>query len=274
MTWSTLSYIGSPGCLFATKHPPGPPSTNLPDTRSEELCRLEAKYIEGVHYKNPFLDLAELHQTVLYLAENGLDWSTQTCLVTLVCAIGAITQQYQDQHMSPENYPIPGAPPMLSSSTPGAFGSEPDLSAQFWSLSVKRLGLTVGQPTVQAVQCLCLAGIWYMQEMDPIREWQYFNLAGSAWYGITLLDQGTAKEPSLSENSGAASVMQVLYITIWKSLCEIRLQLDVPGVFDSIGLPYDFPVAPRSSPLMVTPRLVPLNVAGTTISVKSRLGTR
>jgi hypothetical protein len=247
LSWDALSHLNRQRCFFAgersTTLQPSPP----PKLSVEQLCQLEAKYIDGVHSKNPVLNLNTLHQLVLDVAENGLDWSTRTCLVCLVSAIGALTQQYQNHHLSPDNQVTPGAPHVSAATSPEMAGTDPDLALQFWDIAAKRLGLAIGQRDAQAVQCLCLAGIWYMHQLEPMQAWQYFNLAASAWYAINLVDHASSEHVAEAEDEGAFSAMQALYFTIWKSICELRLELDVPGTFDHVGLPYDFPLAPGAN---------------------------
>ena len=125
----------------------------VPSIEYQELTRLEAKYILGIHLKNPVVDLTELHQLILEVSENGLDWSTKTCLVALVCAIGAITQLYPNDVTSPAFAPTPRSRQSTSN-----YDSEAELSIQYWGVAVKRLGLAIGQNNLEAVQCLCLAG--------------------------------------------------------------------------------------------------------------------
>lgn len=244
--WGSLSHLDRQRCFYASENAPALAPSSVPGLNVDKLCHLESKYIDGVHSKNPALDLATLHHLVLDVAENGLDWSSRTCLVCLVLAIGAISQQYQDQHLSPENLLTPGAPQVTPATSPALAGTEPDLALQFWGIAAKRLGLVIGQRDVQAVQCLCLTGIWYMYQMEPIQAWQYFNLAGSAWYAINMIDHATSGDDPSSTNAGSFTTMQALYFTIWKSVCELRLEIDLPGVFDHVGLPYDFPLAPES----------------------------
>ncbi|KAG7426659.1 Echinocandin B biosynthetic cluster transcription factor ecdB [Fusarium oxysporum f. sp. raphani] len=62
----------------------------LPPISFPELKRLQKCYLSTVHSVNPILDVAVLDQYVTKVSENGLDWTTQTCLVALVCAIGAL----------------------------------------------------------------------------------------------------------------------------------------------------------------------------------------
>lgn len=127
-----------------------PPPTQLPSLEYPALSRLERKYITYVHTKNPILNLKYLHGCVSRLAENGLDWSIETCLVSLVCALGALSEEYTPRKANGENM------------TPGGSLTFPSLDEQLalqhWGVAEKRLGYVVGQNSIEAVQCLCLTG--------------------------------------------------------------------------------------------------------------------
>lgn len=107
-----------------------------------ELLKLEAKFLANVLPKNPIVHPLILRRRIYHLHENGPDWSSSTCLVGLTCALGAISEAF-------------GLEDVEDDST-----SEPDilLALQYWELAVKRLGIVIGQNTVESVQCLCLAG--------------------------------------------------------------------------------------------------------------------
>ncbi len=114
----------------------------LPCADLTELLRLEAKFIENVHMKNPIINLRTLRQLILRCAENGLEWSSSTCLVTLVCALGAISRRYKPQSGINE----------LGSN------EETRLAWQYWAVATKRLGFVIGKSDLESVQCLCLTG--------------------------------------------------------------------------------------------------------------------
>jgi len=111
------------------------------------LLRLTAKYLTGVHVKNPILDPVILQHYILEVAQHGLDWSSQACLVCLVCAIGAIL----------------GSDATSASATPSqtttvSLISEPELASEIFTEASKRLGIAISQDDVLAIQCACLAG--------------------------------------------------------------------------------------------------------------------
>lgn len=161
LRWQILaSSLPSARCLFAQPVAEADQPYSLPDMSYSQLSRLESKYIEVLHIKNPILDLTELHLMVLHIAENGPDWSTQTCLVALVCAIAVLSEPYPGTVMRS------GAQSTPSLHQDDASGADDKLSLQFWNISLKRLGYAMRENSVEAVQSLVLAGIWYMHRME------------------------------------------------------------------------------------------------------------
>lgn len=153
LTWEPLLAFRPSASTFDTTNDTEIPNSHLPNIDHKALLRLEEKYIVGVHIKNPFLDLTDLRNSILQVAENGLDWSTRTCLVTLVCAIGALTQRYQD----PANISVTTPSPGIVRSSVG-YESDAELAMQFWGIAARRLGFAICQNEIESVQCLCLAG--------------------------------------------------------------------------------------------------------------------
>lgn len=242
LSWSVFDDLDAPACLFGARDTDNTLTAveSPPPLEHSLLMRLEAKYIEGVQSKNPVLDMPALRQMVLRVAENGLDWSVQTCLVSLVCALGAAT----------DACPVPSGPTSPLSRDADADGvmqSEPGdmlLAKQFWNVAAKRLGLVLGQNTIQAAQCLCLTGIWYMYMLQPLEAWRHFDMAGTVWHSINLVSQRprAGVDSSMQEASPA---MQPLYFTIWKSECELRMEMSLPSpILDSVYFPYVFPTPP------------------------------
>lgn len=241
LQWSILKPFDTSASLVSD--PPTPVlATTIPNLSHRELTRLATKYVDGVHIKNPILDLIELQNDLYFLSENGLDWSTRTCLVALVCAIGAITQSRHDHRLS-----VSGQTPLETISSPPpapTSDSEKQLSLQFWDIAVKRLGLAISEDSIQAVQCLCLAAIWHMHQLQPIQAWKYFDLAGAAWHTLNIADKYNEQQ-IVSIEAQTLTIMQSLYFTIWKSEGELSFELDIPEpILENVRFPYTFPQPP------------------------------
>ena len=235
LRWSVFESLRPAACLFAEESQPNPETLPPPPLQYSELVRLKNKYVAGIHDKNPFIDLDELQAMIMNVAENGPDWSTQTCLVSLVCALGAATEPYTS--------------PGEALDEPLSEKNDVHLSRQLWAMGVKRLGLSLGRNDVASVQCLCLAGVWYMHNLQPLDAWKHFNIAESSWHCLQLIDStlGNISTPA-SDCPKSFTVWQSMYFTIWKSQCELMLELPLPySNFDSSKLPAAFPTPPTPS---------------------------
>lgn len=227
LQWSSLSDINFPDLFPDDEEPEDELSHAIPSLDYVELSRLVSKYSAGVHMYNPILDLSRVRRLVSQISENGLDWSASTCLVMLVCAVGAITE-------------------LDSPDTDGPPKDETRLAMQYWSVAAKRIGCVMAQHSIESIQCLCLAGIWYMNNIRPLQAWKFFSLAGNAWYATTRRQPPSAALDDARERENTATLEQSLYFTIYKSECELRIDLNIPGsVLADISLPYAFPLPPH-----------------------------
>ncbi|KAF1850049.1 uncharacterized protein K460DRAFT_411828 [Cucurbitaria berberidis CBS 394.84] len=215
------------------------PTHSLPSLQLSELSRLEAKFIANVHPKNPFVDPIALRQHIHHVAESGLDWSTETCLVAIVCALGAYSQKYD-----PEDELGHVVPPEVSYDA----AEDDALARKFWSIAIKRLGIVIGQNNIIAIQCLTLAGIWHMYNMEPLQGWRFFNLASNAWYTTMYSTAVLAANPPIAvpePHQHGWATDQSLYFSCLKSEFEIRLELSLPpSIIERIDYPYSFPSPP------------------------------
>ena len=242
LQWSILVPFSTTASLVGGQNDIRTSANGIPNLSYRELSRLATKYIDGVHIKNPILDLAILQADIFHVAENGLDWSTRTCLVSLISAIGAVSQQHSDHRLY-----LNGQTPLSQVMSPVSRAEvEVNLSFQYWDIAVKRIGLAIAEDTVQAVQCLCLAAIWQMHHVRPVQAWKYFNLAGAAWHTLNSnnpIDVTASSEAALRLQS--FTVMQSLFFTIWKSEGELKMELDLPeSILDNVKFPYSFPQPP------------------------------
>lgn len=112
------------------------------------MTRLVDRFVVAVHPKNPVIQVSTLRCLVRHVGENGPDWSVDTCLVALVCALGALSME----HCPTGQFTIGGEFPSIA--------NEISLAKRYWFVAEKRLGLAMTSSTSgwESTQCLCLAG--------------------------------------------------------------------------------------------------------------------
>ncbi|CAH0058438.1 unnamed protein product [Clonostachys solani] len=221
--------------IYPDADPVIPMDHSIPSTEIELLTELELKYVQSVHLVNPILDLSTLRDLILKVAESGFDWSLETCLVALVCAIGAIGEP-----LKPPERPESAVGSILQD----AIGrSNPELAVGYFNVASKRLGLALDQNNLGAVQCLCLTGVWHMHNLQPLQAWKYFSHAANAWFSIVIRNDPLRQLDHI--RSGPTGIKEALCFTIWKSSCELRTELSLPrSVLDDYEILNPFPALP------------------------------
>ncbi|KAH8694377.1 hypothetical protein BGZ61DRAFT_352193 [Ilyonectria robusta] len=222
--------------IYPEANPPAPLDHSMPSTDIRLLNDLELRYIHSVHLLNPILHLSTLHHLILSVAESGFDWSLETCLAALVCAIGAITEPLDAPEASEALERI--------DLHPSQRWSDPGLATGYWNIAFKRLGFALDQNNIEAVQCLCLAGIWHMHNLQPLQAWKYFSHAANAWF-CTVMKNDPLRKSRDGNRSGPIGVEEALCFTIWKSTCELRPELALPpSVLEDCEILHPFPALP------------------------------
>ncbi|KAG4428635.1 hypothetical protein IFR05_015885 [Cadophora sp. M221] len=213
-------------------------SDALPSTALAYLKELEGNYIHVVHSKNPMLDLTTLRHYVAHVSENGFDWTTRSCLVAIVCAIGAICQE-----------PTSNDPAYNEARQKG----HEESACRFWSVASKRLGLAMTYNTIESAQCLCLTGIWFMCCLQPLEAWKHFSMAGNAWYSAVIASKNPRGNLDVQlQQSMLQTLEQSTFYTSYKSELEIRYELGMHGsVLEHIEDRIMFPIPPISQDTMV-----------------------
>ncbi|KAL2673821.1 hypothetical protein Neosp_012265 [[Neocosmospora] mangrovei] len=114
----------------------------------------------------------------------------------------------------------------------------------YWNVASKRLGLVLDRNDITAVQCLCLAGIWHMLNLQPLQAWKYFSHAGNAWF-CTVMRNGPLPRAPERTHFGPICVQDALCFTIWKSICELHPELSLPpSVLQDCEVLRPFPTLP------------------------------
>ena len=113
----------------------------------DEVEPLVDQFFQQVQTKNPILDRSSVGRLCEELYEQGLMWNTSTCLVLIICALGALAQPFKFRETSNnwvEEHPHEA--------------SNLHLASCYFTEAEKRLGFCLGESSIPSIQCLSLAG--------------------------------------------------------------------------------------------------------------------
>lgn len=86
-----------------------------------------------------------------------------------------------------------------------------------------------------------------MHLLQPLQASRFFHLAGASWHGLKLMNQHLDDSSSSDDKKQPKSLtgLQALYFTIWKSECELLMELPLPSTdLDDVLFPHGFPTPP------------------------------
>ncbi|KAK6541822.1 hypothetical protein TWF694_007602 [Orbilia ellipsospora] len=185
------------------------------------------KFFTHTHVKNPVLDEVHTRQLVSRLALHGIDWSPQSCLALLVCALGSLAA------------PVTGGDD-ISPSSPSYLAAQ-----SFFQAAQKRLGICLTNNDIISTQCLFLSGVYMITVFKPIEAWRLFLQALSNCQTLDFLVKGGAKNlpnplnvaspetprTNLTSSSDGLTryegqtLEHAIYWSAWKSEMEMRFEL-------------------------------------------------
>ncbi|KAJ5174040.1 Glycoside hydrolase superfamily [Penicillium coprophilum] len=203
--------------------------TALPILDPQRLLELRDIFMTKIWTKNPIVDPEQLDFYIARVLENGIEWSASSCLVLLIFALAAIWGNYPDDETREVSYNEPSfSPPVtyLSMSVPEHRMKE---SLTFLAMARKRISTAYLDDTLLGVQCLCLFGIWYQYNIEPMPGWKMFRTASMLWQTYRLKHREGKTIRSAQEESG-----------------EVRYELtDLPPCDLSLSdFPYSLPSFP------------------------------
>ncbi|KAF7715298.1 Fungal Zn(2)-Cys(6) binuclear cluster domain-containing protein [Penicillium ucsense] len=218
-----------------------PPS--LPNLEPQRLLELRNIFMTKVWTKNPIIDVEQLDYYINRVLEKGFDWSASSCLLLLVFALAAIWGNYPDDETREVPYNEATFVQPITYVTIAVPEERMKESLAFVSMARQRLYTAFLDDSLLGVQCLCLFGIWYQYNIEPIEGWKMFRAASMLWQTYRLKYQEARPDRSAQEES----LEQRLYWTCLKSECEVRYELtDLPPCELSLA---DFPHALPSFPV-------------------------
>ncbi|KAI5808010.1 hypothetical protein DFH27DRAFT_292218 [Peziza echinospora] len=215
-----------------------------------DITHLIDRFLTNVQTKNPILDQGILEEYADEIDEHGFDSSGKSCIVLIVCALGAISAPYS------EAFP----------NSPKSSQIYPDLRVGrlFFEAAKKRFGTATVRNKLTTVQCFFLAGIYCMYTMQQFAAWKMFNAASVScqayllkrrtWRGLSSASgAGGGRKLRKGEDGGVLSeetqnFEKRVYWSCLKSEMEICVELGTyPSGLSELRYPHAFPSPPRHS---------------------------
>lgn len=215
----------TPGLLSANS-----PISSFVDLEASSANALVDRFFQYTHVKNPILDELSTRQLVSRLVLHGVDWSVQSCLALLVCALGTLATPLG---------PSPGTTP----------GSTAHSNAHSYFLAAqKRLGTCLVEGRLVQAQCLFLAGVYLMTIFRPVEAWRMFSQALACCQHFSFLNDGDSSEYGINGTSWSQTMVaeQAVYWSAWKSEHELRSDIKPPDFCSQsiVDFPKFFPTPP------------------------------
>ncbi|KAJ5882605.1 uncharacterized protein N7529_001277 [Penicillium soppii] len=204
--------------------------TALSSSDPQRLLKLRDVFMTKIWTKNPIVDPEQLDFYIAQVLENGIDWSTASCLVLLIFALAAIWGDYPDDETREVSYNEPSFSPPVTYFTMSVPEHRMKESLTFLSMARKRIS----------------TAIWYQYNFEPIPGWKMFRAASMLWQTYRLKH----REGKTIRSAQEESLEQRLYWTCLKSECEVRYELtDLPPCDLSLSdFPYSLPSFPTRQP--------------------------
>lgn len=200
--------------------------------------RLLDNFFNYTHVKNPILQESDTRRAVHHISMSGLDWSASSCLVLLICALGAT------------------ATPFGSSQTVAPGTTAYALGEAYFNAARKRLGSCLIDGGVLGAQCLFLAGVYLMGIFQPYDAWRLFSqaLACCQSFEFDTPPSDPDGSPAVLNQSPEEAAKQSIYWSAWKSEQESRAAFEMRDFPSSSSngpdnlYPFFFPTPPVASP--------------------------
>ncbi|KAF8250490.1 hypothetical protein K440DRAFT_619006 [Wilcoxina mikolae CBS 423.85] len=211
----------------------------------EHVRVLHMQYLERFHPCYPIINIDTLDKAVhsSFKGTQGCKWDSEACLMLLVCALGAISDDYRD-HFYSKDSPTDSQRSRIERIA---------MAEGYWFMAQRRLGYVLSEESELSGQCLALAGFWYLYQLDPISAYKMFHSACLSWQTLHLA-QGRTIDISGVEVDGvglgmthAQYLKQRLYWTCLKAEFELRAELSLPVPLGAqLEYPLHFPGPPAS----------------------------
>ncbi|KAM5350729.1 hypothetical protein ACJ41O_007234 [Fusarium nematophilum] len=226
----------------APAHSCSPGSSSLGgllDVDPQGLKVLLDNFFIHVHCKNPILEEAPVRRLVTNTILEGVDWSANSCLSLIICALGKIATP-----LGPSLQVKPDTTPYMEAQV-------------LFQAAQKRIGALLTRSDIIGAQCLFLSGVFLMCTFQPFEAWRFFSQALAACQTLPFLQRAhrivttvpEAASPELAKMGADETQQEAVYWSAWKSERELRQELVLPD-FNmphsmSVLYPPFFPTPPQ-----------------------------
>ncbi|KAF2180650.1 hypothetical protein K469DRAFT_517383, partial [Zopfia rhizophila CBS 207.26] len=168
-------------------------------------------FFNYVHVKNPILDESATRKVVDSTVLNGVDWSPESCLSLLICALGSIATPFEPSHAT-----MPGTAAYTSAQS-------------FFQAAQKRIGTLLSSNDIISPQCLFLSGVFMMCNFQPRKAWRYFIQSLAHCQQLSFLSPRAQQlYCEDAQDHPFDSLHQAVYWSAWKSERELREHIHLP----------------------------------------------
>ncbi|KAL3442224.1 hypothetical protein BJX65DRAFT_321627 [Aspergillus insuetus] len=211
------------------------------DPRHERLdldlrtcTRLLHTFLEEVHIANPILDVPLVTDYLYQACVHGIGWDAPSCLVLLICALGAISENFHEHHESSS---------MTARRSPSFH-----LGQRYFEAAQMRLGVVLRTHGIIETQCFFYSGVYLMAIFQPVRAWRCFVQTAAMAETMVFASRGVDRDRGRASETQSQSDLRCLETTHWaclKSELELRLELGLSQP-DPLGFTYPtfFPSLP------------------------------
>ena len=189
-------------------------------------------FLDNVHVKNPILDEGEAQQLISRFSHNGYDLSGQSCLALLVCALGAISNNFKTEDIV-------------------ARGSQRYFAAtSYFHAAQQRIGLPMSSGGLLAAQCLFFSGVFMATIFEKSAAWRYFNQALACCQEFSPCRPSSSSPSPHNDSTELSPEEQAVYWSAWKSEREMRnlVQATDFPIPDHMMYPSLYPTPPPPPP--------------------------
>ena len=172
------------------------------------------------------------------VVERGFDWEASSCLVLIICALGAISSPFiysslRNDHATEDSRDLNDS----LSNTPGYC-----LAEEYYAASRKRIGLL--KDSLLATECHFMSGIYEMYSLRPLQSAISFNRACVTFQTLTWM----RTEYYIHESQLGKARASRLYWSCLKSEHEVSIEIRFPSSgLTKLNYTSAFPPPPKAS---------------------------